>query len=121
MITPDDVRTAEVKVCEAKARKIDSQRKQAWVAFGIGTFILLATAILPVLGSLAPLFNWGCKSVTIDQNVTLVCADPKAPWGFTAGLLAGLGLYLAAAAFRQVAVGEVGKRWLEKLPGFGKK
>ena len=51
----------------------------------------------------------------------ILCAKVEAPWGFTAGLLAGIGLYLAAAAFRQVEVGQVGKAWLEKLPGLGKK
>ena len=120
-MTPDDVHEAEARVHEAAAKKIDSQRKQAWIVFGIGTFVLFVTVLLPVVGSLAPLAGWGCKEVVIAGVKQLLCAKVEAPWGFTAGLLAGIGLYLAAAAFRQVEIGQLGARWLEKLPGFGKK
>ncbi len=109
---------AEAHLAEATAKKIDSQRKQSWVVFGIGTFILFVTVLLPVASSLAPLLGWGCKDVVLDGVKQLLCAKVEPPWGFTAGLMAGVGLYLAAAAFRQVEIGQVGARWLDKLPGF---
>lgn len=114
--------TSEAKLAEARARKLESQRKQSWIVFGIGTVILFLTVAMPLIGSLAPLFDWGCKEVTIAGVRQLLCAEVKSPWGFTVGLIAGIGLYLAAAAFRQVEVGEIGARWLDKLPSFkGKK
>lgn len=122
-MTPGEVQLqkAEAQLAETLSRKIDSQRKQAWVVFWLGTFVMVMTVVLPVVGSVAPLVGWGCKEVVIAGVKELLCAEIKPPWGFTAGLLAGIGLYLASAAFRQVEVGEVGKRWLEKLPGMGKK
>ena len=120
-MTPEaQLQQAEAQLAEAHAKKINSQRKQAWAVFGIGTFVMVVTVLLPVLGSLAPLLGWGCKEVVIAGVKELLCARIEPPWGFKLGLASGIGLYLASAAFRQVEVGEVGKRWLDKLPSFGK-
>ncbi len=120
-MTPEDMREAEARFHDEKAKKLRSQRKQAWVVFSIGVIILLVTVIQPVIGSLAPLFDWGCKEVRIDRVPTLVCADPKAPWGFTMGMIWGISMLLWAAAFRQEALGDVGKALLSRLPGAGGK
>lgn len=120
-MTPEAVQAAEARVLVAEAKQIEGQVKMAWVAFGIGTFILLITVLAPVAISLVPVFQVGCKTVTVSGNQALVCADIKAPWGFTGGLIAGMMLYAMSAAFKQVKIGDVGKGLLEKLPGFGGK
>ncbi len=120
-MTPEAVQAAEARVLVAEAKQIEGQVKMAWVAFGIGTFILLVTVLAPVAISLVPVFQIGCKSVVVDGNQSLVCAQVKAPWGFTMGLVAGMVLYAMSAAFKQVKIGDVGKGLLEKMPVFGKK
>ncbi len=112
--------TSERLLDEARAKKLNSQRKQSWLVFTVGTFVLLVTVIMPVLGSLAPLLDWGCKEVVIERVPTLVCASIKAPWSFTLGMVWGIAMLLWAAAFRQEALGDVGKALMSKLP-FGKK
>ena len=83
-MTPDEVQLqkAEAQLAETLSRKIESQRKQAWIVFGIGTFVLFVTVLLPVVGAIAPLFGWGCKEVVIAGVKELLCAKIEAPWGF---------------------------------------
>lgn len=116
-MTPEQVQEAGARVLVAEAKQIEGQNKMAWVAFGIGTFILLVTVLGPVAISLVPVLQIGCKTVTIEAVPTLVCAEVKPPWGFTGGLIAGMMLYAMSAAFKQVKIGDVGKGLLEKLPG----
>lgn len=122
-MTPEheQVEAAEARVLEAEAKKVEGQVKMAWVAFGIGTIILIVTVGAPIAISLVPVLQIGCKTVTIEAVPTLVCATVSAPWGFTTGLVAGMLLYAMSAAFKQVQVGDVGKGLLAKLPGFGGK
>ncbi len=114
-----EVVQAEAKAIDAARRNVEKQGKFALITFWIGTAIMLVTLVMPVIGKLAPLFGWGCKTVTIEAVPTLVCAKVESPWSLMLGVGLGLGLYLASAAFSQVSVGGVGAKWLEKLPGLG--
>lgn len=114
--------TEEQKV---RAGMLASQRRYSRVSFYAGSVFIVVTAGFPVIGSLLNLWiqvtGWNCRAAQVGECTT-VCREIAlaTPWNAWGGVTIGIGLYLASAAFAQVAVGGVGKSWLSKImPGQG--